>query len=181
MGSSSHRQGTLPNAPNDEVVAALERIATLLEFEGGTADVAEAFRRAGRAVRACGRNLATVVEEDGVEGVHQLGIGYHLSGLLTDWQRTGRLPLLERLEARHAPERRLTRVPGIGPRLAREVHHALGVDDLESLEAVTRDGRLAAVCGFGPRRVRLVQCALASMLPRRRRPPKGTQLDLLIH
>jgi DNA polymerase (family 10) len=92
--------------------------------------------------------------------------------------RTGRLPLLEQLEARHLPETQLCRVPGIGRGLARTLH-AVGVDSLDDLSDAAEDGRLAGVCGFGPRRVELVLGALASLLPRHRRH-RPVQLTLAI-
>jgi DNA polymerase/3'-5' exonuclease PolX len=161
---------------NDTIARGLERIADLLALDGVPHERLVAHREAARLLRHCARRVVDLVEEDGVEGLHELGIGYLLCGLITDWIRTGKLPLLEQLEARHLPETQLRRVPGIGPGLARTLH-AVGVDSLDALGTAAEDGRLSGVCGFGPRRVELVLGALASLLPRRGRQ-RPVQLTL---
>jgi hypothetical protein len=70
------------------------------------------------------------------------------------------------LEGEVSPERLLTTVPGIGPKLAGRIHHELAVDTLEDLEAAAHDERLSKLAGFGPRRVRAIQEELASILGR---------------
>ncbi len=153
---------------NDKIAAGLERIAALLALEGADHDQLSAYRHAAAVLRHCVRPARELVEEDGVEGLHSLGIGYLLSGLVTDWIRLGRSQLLETLEQRHA--KAMCRVPGIGPGLARTLH-ANGIDTLKDLDSVAHEGRLADICGFGPRRIELVLGALAAMMPRRSRGP----------
>ncbi len=89
--------------------------------------------------------------------------------------RTGRLPLLDRLRGVLDAEALFRTLPGVGPKLARQIHDALGVDTLEALEVAAHDGRLAAVPGLGRRRVDGIKAALASALARVRRelPPSG--------
>jgi hypothetical protein len=57
-------------------------------------------------------------------------------------------------------------VAGIGEELAKRVHAELHIESLEELELAAHDGRLAKVPGFGARRVRAVQQALAGILGR---------------
>jgi DNA polymerase (family 10) len=160
---------------NDTIALGLERIADLLALDGVPHERLLAHREAARRIRDSARRVADLIEEDGVEGLHALGIGYLICGLITDWVRTGRLQLLEQLQSRHMPETQLRRVPGIGPGLARTLH-AVGVDSIDQLGDAAEDGRLSNVCGFGPRRVELVLGALASLMPRRghRRPVQLT-------
>jgi DNA polymerase (family 10) len=165
------------NVDNPTIASGLERIADLLALDGVPHERLFAHREAARTIRLSARKVTDVVAEDGVEGLHALGIGYLLCGLITDWIRTGKLPLLEQLEARHLPEQQLRKVPGIGPGLARTLH-AVGVDSLDALGNAAEDGRLSNVCGFGPRRVELVLGALASLMPTRGRRP--IQLTLAI-
>jgi DNA polymerase (family 10) len=162
---------------NDAIAQGLDRIADLLALDGVPHERLFSHRDAARRVRHSARPVAEVVQEDGVEGLHLLGIGYLLCGLITDWVRTGKLPLLEQLESRHLPEHQLRRVPGIGPGLARTLH-AVGVDSLDALGDAAEDGRLAHVCGFGPRRVELVLGALAALAPRRRHRPVQLTLGI---
>ncbi|MBS1151198.1 MAG: putative polymerase family [Myxococcaceae bacterium] len=149
---------------NETISRTLERVAELLELDGANPKRVQAHRQSARVIRRCPRAIAAVADEEGVEGLHQLGLGYLMGGLVTDWLRSEDLPLLRTLEAAHHPGCQLLRVPGIGPRLAAEIKHALGVESLSQLEQVARDGRLSQVCGFGPRRIALVRSALDAML-----------------
>jgi DNA polymerase (family 10) len=160
---------------NDTIARGLERIADLLALDGVPHERLFAHREAARKVEQCVQRIVDIVEEDGVEGLHALGIGYLLCGLIADWVRTGKLPLLEQLEGRHQPQSALQKVPGIGAGLARTLN-AVGVDSLDALGAAAEDGRLSNVCGFGPRRVELVLGALATLMSRRgqRRPVQLT-------
>lgn len=161
---------------NHTIAAALDRIAELLDLEAEDAEVTAAYRRAAKLIRLALRPVRLMVEDDGLEALHALGLGWVLAGLVTDWLRTGQLPLLERLERKHAPEHRLQCVPGIGPRLAHEVHTTLGVESPDELATAAQAGRLSNVCGFGPRRVALVK----AMLARPRRPlRRPVQLELI--
>lgn len=143
---------------NTRIAAGLERIAALLT-EGPRAR-REALRRAAAIVRWASQPVTRTVEERGVEGVHQLGLEYELAGVVTDWVRSGQLPWLERLERRRRHE--LCEVPGIGPKLARELGQLLGVVDVAGLGRALRDGQLGRVCGFGPKRVKMIEAFIAA-------------------
>lgn len=163
---------------NHTIAAALERIAELLELDGAEATPVAAYRRAAAAIAAAPRPAYELVAEDGVEALHELGIGYLISGLVTDWIRSGELPLLERLERKHDPEARLRRIPGIGPKLAHEVRE-LGIESVDQLVQAAESGRLQNVCGFGPKRIALIRATRVSRPPRRRNTEAPIQLDLL--
>ncbi len=94
-----------------------------------------------------------------------LGIDYELSGVVTDFVRSGRLVWLERLKAQRRDE--IAQLPSIGPRLAQELRDVLGVVDLNGLAEVAREGRLANVVGFGPKRIKLVSSILAARQSKR--------------
>ncbi len=154
---------------NEAIAQGLEAIAALLESDPRRHAVA----RAASLIRESDRPLAPQIHESGLEAVHALGIPYELSGVVTDWVRTGRLRWLEQLEARRREA--LTELPGIGPRLARELRELLGVRDLEDLADAARDGRLQQIYGFGPKRMKLVTEALFG----RPREAPSRQLPLL--
>ena len=168
---------TLRSTDNASVAAAAERVAELLEAESGASERVRLWRRAASAIRSSAKPIAEVVTEQGIEGVHHLGIDYLVGGLVTDLLRTGRLPLLDKLEGRSECGNVFQRVPGIGPKLARELRQVLGVESLEGLARAAQDGTLAGICGFGPRRTRLL--ASLATAPKRECPDRAAgQLDL---
>lgn len=160
---------------NPTIASALERIADLLELDGVEAAPVAAYRRAASAIAASPEPVGELIEADGVDALHALGIGWWISGLVTDWIRSGELPLLERLERRHDPVASLQRVPGIGKKLAHEVRE-LGIDTVDKLANAARTGSLQGVCGFGPKRIALLRATLRT---RTRQPERPVQLDLL--
>ena len=116
------------------------------------------------------RPLDLIVREEGLAGLDNLpGIGHTLAGLLFQLVTTGQLPMLDRLRGLLDPISVLSSVPGIGRKLASDVHEKLGIDSLEELEAAAYDGRLAAIGGFGPKRLVGIRDSLAARLGRRPR------------
>lgn len=153
-GSSEATSDRAPALTNEVIARGLDELATLV------AGRREALRHAAASVRFSARPVTERVAESGVEGVHELGIDYELAGLITDWVRSGKLRWLE--QARSRQFRELEKLPGIGPRLARELRDVLGIVDLDGLLGAARDGRLGHVYGFGPKRVNMVMQVLGS-------------------
>lgn len=142
----------------------LERVADLLEAQQADPFRVRAWRRAAETARAHPTPLATLVTESGLAGLDRLpGIGRSLASAIEELVRTGRLRMLDRLEGEVSPEDLLTTLPGIGEALAQRIL-GLGIHTLEELELAAHDGRLAELPGFGERRVRAVQAALAGIL-----------------
>jgi hypothetical protein len=79
--------------------------------------------------------------------------------------------MLDRLRGDLDPIDALASVPGIGRTLATRVHEALDIETLADLEAAAHDGRLAALPGFGEKRIAGIRDALATRLGRRRTFP----------
>jgi hypothetical protein len=162
--SASASRGSLSNA---EIADALARIADLLETQDADGFRVRAYRRGAERVRATPEPVAALYARGGVAALDALPeIGKSLASLIAELVRTGRSSLLERLSGQVSPEDRFTTVAGIGEELARRVHAELGIESLEDLELAAHDGRLAALPGFGPRRVRAVQQSLAGILGR---------------
>jgi hypothetical protein len=157
-------RGSLSNV---EIADALERIADLLETQDADGFRVRAYRRGAERVRRTPEPVAALYARGGVAALDALPeIGKTLASIIAELVRTGRSSLLERLAGQVSPEDRFTTVAGIGEELARRVHAELGIESLEELELAAHDGRLAQVSGFGPRRVRAVQQALAGILGR---------------
>lgn len=154
---------------NEDLRGRLERIADLLEAQHATPFRVGAYRRAAGTVAELRDPIADRFEERGLDALEELpGIGSSIGSLIREYLRSGRISMLERLEGAVSAEDLLVTVPGLGERLAHRIHEELGVDSLEELEVACADGRLAAVEGFGPRRVEAISASLAARLGRRR-------------
>ena len=152
---------------NPEIADVLERVADLLAAQDANAYRVRAYRRAAETIRRQATPLAEILAQGGVEALDALPtIGPTIAAHVAELVHRRGLSLLDRLEGEVSPERLLATVPGIGPGLAARIHDRLAVDSLEELEVAAHDGRLEALAGFGPRRVRAVRESLASILGR---------------
>lgn len=152
---------------NTDIAEALEEVAFLLEEQGADRYRVRAYRQAAAVVRGHPRSVGRLAAEKGMDGLTALpGIGRSTGSAIREFVLTGRIALLERLDGQVSPEDLFCKIAGIGDELARNIHKTLGIESLEELEVAAHDGRLAAVPGFGPRRVAGVRDALAGILSR---------------
>jgi DNA polymerase (family 10) len=133
---------------NEDVAAAFDEMADLLDIEGENPFRIRAYRRAAQVVRTLPRDLAKVAGEAELDALP--GIGADLAGKITELRRTGRLRALEALRRRVPPGlRALLGLPGLGPVRVRALRARLGVRDIASLHRALTTGRLRTVKGFG--------------------------------
>jgi hypothetical protein len=163
--SPTYRRPPALRAENSDLADRLERIAELLEAQGANPFRVGAYRRAADTARSCPQALADLFTEAGVEGLVQLpGIGRSIAALIREYAHTGRISMLDRLVGAVSAEELLTTIPGIGHELAHRIHDELGIESLEELECACHDGRLAALHGFGLRRVAGIAASTAAVL-----------------
>jgi hypothetical protein len=153
----------------------------LLEFaaylEGIDANLyrVRAYRQAASTVLALDQPVKDLVAERGRQRLEELpGIGSHLSYTIDSLVRTGELRTLSGENGHLDPERLLTSLPGVGPRLARRIRDRLGINTLEEMERAAHDGRLRQV-EIGTKRLRGIIDALSGRFSRYRRaePVRG--------
>jgi len=155
---------------NASVARRLEEVATLLGDQGANPFRIQAYRHAADVIRRERRAVSEILAKEGVDGLQKLpGIGEGLSRSIRDLVRTGRLPMLERLRGEADPVALLSSVTGIGRVTADRLHHDLGINTLEELEAAAHDGRLAVFLGMGPKRIAGVMDSLEARLGRLRK------------
>jgi hypothetical protein len=129
-----------------------------------------AYRQAADTIMSLERPVRDIVELQGRKGLEEFpGIGSHLSFAIESLVRTGELRTIHGEDGHVDPERVLTSLPGVGPRLARRIHDELGITTLEEVEQAAHDGRLSKVI-VGPKRLRGIIDALAARLGRYRLP-----------
>jgi len=152
---------TLMAMANREIAQPLIAYAEYPEPRQANLYRVRAYRRAAETVLALDRPLADLVAAEGRAGLEELpSIGSHLAYTLEEIARTGEFRVLNAEGGDIDAERVLRSLPGVGPRLARQIHEQLGIRNLEELERAAHAGRLSGL-GIGPKRLRGVREALA--------------------
>jgi hypothetical protein len=160
---------------NADLARQLDRVAELLELQAANPFRVHAYRHAADALRELEEPVGTLLARDGAAGLKAFGIGQAIASVIEELVSSGHLRMLDRLERELPPLLRLQRVPGFGPKLAKQVHDVLHVETLEELEVAAHDGSLERLPGFGPRRTQLVRDALGGMLRRMGRPTRVSE------
>ena len=172
---------------NAAIAEKLEEAATVLEQQGSNPFRANAYRRAGRSIRALRQDIGAIAADEGRAGLMAVpGVGPGIAAAIDEILRTGQWSRLARLRGEVEPERLFRTIPGVGPELARRIHDALNVDTLEALEQAAHDGRLEKVAGIGTRRAAAPRAELAQIFSRvhgrhprsEEEPPVAVLLDI---
>jgi DNA polymerase (family X) len=121
----------------------------------------EAYRRAARSIESLTEELSAVADRNELRSIP--GIGEAIEEKIREFLTSGKLDYYERLQ-REVPAGilELLRVPGLGPKTARRFWLELGVEGPAELADAIRQGRLAGMKGFGPKKVEQVRRALES-------------------
>jgi DNA polymerase (family 10) len=149
----------------EDVAAAFDEMADLLDIQGENPFRVRAYRRAAQIVRTLPGDLA---EPGGGQDLDELpGIGADLAGKIEELRTTGRLRALETLRRRvPAGLRALLSLPGLGPVRVRALNARLRIRDIRDLERALSAGRLRSVKGFGPGIELRLRAALADQAAR---------------
>ncbi len=130
----------------------LDETAALLEIDGGDSFRIRSYRRAAEAVEQQTTQLATLAtpESDAKALLAIPGIGKGMAANIRDLAATGTMPLREELLGKYkASMLEWLRLPGMGPKTVALVHAAVGVDDLDGLEAAAKRGDLLELPRMG--------------------------------
>ncbi|HEX4441713.1 MAG TPA: PHP domain-containing protein [Thermoanaerobaculia bacterium] len=128
----------------------LSEMADMLELSGANQFKVRAYENGARAIMEFPGELADSVASGALRKVP--GVGDTIFSHAGELVRTGRIAYYDELRALYPPT--LTdclRIPGLGSRKLRTLHHELGIDSLEALQLACLDGRVAALKGFGPK------------------------------
>lgn len=132
----------------EEVIELFESIARLLELKGENVFKVRAYTNAARTLETFTGDFGAVVAEGRLGEVD--GIGAALQEKITDFVRTGSLPYYEKLRAEFPPGLfELFELQGLGPKKIKALWEQLDVSAVDALEAACKDGRVAALKGFG--------------------------------
>lgn len=126
----------------------LEQIASCLELKGENPFRVRAFRTAAKAVRGLGVDPAQALADGSLAATK--GVGPATFGIVKELVTVGRCELLEQLREDIPPGVvEMLRISGLGVLRIRTIHEQLEIETLAELEDAARDGRLAALPGFG--------------------------------
>lgn len=146
---------------NDELAHHFGQIADLLKLTGADRFRIRAYERARDAIGASTADLGAL-DPDQLAAIK--GIGGSTAKKILEYRKTGTIAMLEELRAKVPPGLlELTRVPGLGPKTARQLHESLGVDSLAALERALEAGRIRTMPGAGEKTEANLRAALARM------------------
>ncbi|MEJ2182843.1 MAG: DNA polymerase/3'-5' exonuclease PolX [Nitrospirota bacterium] len=168
---------------NREVARIFNEMAVLLEVKGENPFRVRAYRRAAQNIEGYPR----AIEEASPEEILSIaGIGPDLAGKVREIAETGKLKAMEDLK-KEVPGgfAAMLSVPGLGPRTAKLVLDRFGTVDLEGLEELAREHRLAGLPGVGAKTERNILKGIETLRLRSERHPLGLALpaaeDILRH
>jgi DNA polymerase (family X) len=132
------------------VAQVLDQIASYLELQGENPFRIRAFRTAAKAVLSLPAEPAEALADGSLAATR--GIGAATVAIVKELLDTGRSDVLERLREEVSPGLvEMMGIAGLGVARIRTIHDRLGINTLADLAGVARDGRLAALPGFGVR------------------------------
>jgi DNA polymerase (family 10) len=132
----------------DEIAEIFEQISRLLELKGENPFKIRAYVNAARALETLGGDLAKMIEEDRLREVE--GIGKAIAEKITTLNRTGRLEYYEKLRDEFPPEIFvLFELQGLAAKKIKALYETLGISSITKLERACREGKVAALPGFG--------------------------------
>ncbi len=132
----------------ESVARTLVEIGILLELKGENPFKTRAYSSAARTLEGLGESLSVLVAENRLGQIK--GIGQALEEKITELATTGKLKYYDDLKASIPPGLiEMLEISGLGPKKIRALHEKLGVDTLEKLELASKEGRVAALDGFG--------------------------------
>jgi DNA polymerase (family 10) len=135
---------------NIAIARLLEETAALLEIDAGDAFRIRSYRRAAEAVEQQTTQVAALATSDPKALLAIPGIGKGMAANIRLLLETGAIPLHAELLTKYKPTMlELLRLPGMGPKTVALVWSALGVCDMDALEAVAREGKLAELPRMG--------------------------------
>jgi DNA polymerase (family X) len=138
----------MPEITKDNVAEVLEHIATMLELKGENVFKIRSYQNAARAMETFSGNLQQAVGEAKLAEIP--GIGKSIADKVTEYVLTGNLSYYNILKAEFPPGIfEMFSINTMGPKKIQTVWQKLAITTIAELEAGCKDGRVAALKGFG--------------------------------
>lgn len=164
---------------NAEVAERLREMALFLDMTS-VPFKPRAYEKAATAVAALERPVAELYAADGVRALDRLPhVGRGIAERIGELLESGRIADLEALRAATPVDvQGLTAIEGVGPKMVKHLHDALGVRTLADLERAARAGRVRELPHCGVKTEQKILAGIALLRQRSGRQPLGAVLDL---
>jgi DNA polymerase (family 10) len=131
-----------------EIIALLENIAGLLEYNGENPFKVNAFRNGANAIRKSEIEIDKIVNDKALDKIK--GIGKGLQSVIYEFYETGNSSAYDELK-KGAPDGidDLLKIRGLGPKKIKVLYSELGISNIGELEYACEENRLALLKGFG--------------------------------
>ena len=161
---------------NRQIADIFNEIASLLELKGENPFRIRSYQRAAQNIGGHTQDVAGM-SDDALRSL--AGIGPDLVGKMRQFLETGRIDLHEELK-REIPAGILDilHVSGVGPKTAKMLYEKAGVRNLDDLEALTREGRLAGLPGIQKKTEENIRKGIGTLRRGRQRHPLGKALPV---
>jgi len=132
----------------DQVAEILSEIGTLLELKGENPFKTRAYANAARMLEGLSEPLERIIAENRLAELK--GIGEALQKKITELVITGKLAYYEELKI-SIPSGlvEMLQIPGLGPKKIIVLNAKLKIETIETLELACKEGKVAALDGFG--------------------------------
>jgi DNA polymerase (family 10) len=152
------------------VIRILREVAGLLQLQGESIYKVRAYEKAADTLAQVQGELRPLVDAGKLEELP--GFGKALVAKVSELVQTGSLAYHADLAAQFPLSLlEVVQVPGVGPKRAGLLFKAIGVKDLQSLEAAARAGRIRGIKGFGEKTEASILEGLAQLSSRASRTP----------
>jgi len=133
----------------NEIAEVLAKIGTLMELKGENPFKIRAYSGGARAIEALENDeFEKLVTEGRIDTIK--GIGEALAAKINELHATGSLAFFDTLKRSIEPGLvEMLRIPGLGPKKIAALSKELGVTSVADLDKACREGRVAALAGFG--------------------------------
>jgi DNA polymerase (family 10) len=156
---------------NADMARIFNEIADMLEISGELVYKAVAYRRVADAVERWPDDVAHLFQSE--EPPKIPGAGPALATKLAELATTGQLAYYDRMRAQiPSGLLEILKIPGVGPRTAKQLHDELGIDSVDGLRAAAEGGTLRGLKGLSARTEEKILAAMARLASR------GTRLLL---
>jgi len=137
---------------NRKIAAIFDKMADILEFLGDNPFRIRTYRRVAKILENLPEDVEEAIKSGSIKKIK--GIGGSTLEKIEEYLKTGTIQKYEELRKR-VPEEllELMDIPGVGPKTLKAAYDELGVRTKEDFIKALKDGRLASLPGFGPKKV----------------------------